>query len=326
MSFELINVGSGRLATDGECIRDAFVKINSNFENLFVLVGSEQLDITVDINNTNTTTETLTINDSNSDAIGSLSVSNDSSQSLDLLASYNLNLNNAALIDGSQNISFPSGTSIDYTNANLNLDLNKINQFNVNFETIENGQFLRYNSSTGKFEVFTINLDHYTDADVDTHLNTSTATTNQVLSWTGTDYDWVDPSAGGGGLANVVEDTTPELGGNLDALGNNIVNVDTLSGETDTNMFVQSTGTGTLFLSGTVNMYDRYTFPNATPTVRQFLVSDDDFANLAWSGAHGAEYTPTTSSDWSTPAPVSIGAAIDRLATLVKTLNGGTGA
>lgn len=31
----------------------------------------------------------------------------------------------------------------------------------------------------------------YTDADVDTHLNTATASNNEVLSWTGTDYDWV---------------------------------------------------------------------------------------------------------------------------------------
>ena len=36
----------------------------------------------------------------------------------------------------------------------------------------------------------------YTDAKVDIHLNTSTATTDQVLSWTGSDYDWV--TAGGG--------------------------------------------------------------------------------------------------------------------------------
>jgi len=35
-------------------------------------------------------------------------------------------------------------------------------------------------------------LTHYTDGDVDIHLNTSTATNNQILSWTGTDYDWVD--------------------------------------------------------------------------------------------------------------------------------------
>ena len=39
------------------------------------------------------------------------------------------------------------------------------------------------------------------DGGIDTHLNTSTATTDQVLSWTGSDYDWVDAGAGatGGG-------------------------------------------------------------------------------------------------------------------------------
>ena len=31
----------------------------------------------------------------------------------------------------------------------------------------------------------------YNDANVDTHLNTSTANANEVLSYTGTDYDWV---------------------------------------------------------------------------------------------------------------------------------------
>ena len=42
----------------------------------------------------------------------------------------------------------------------------------------------------------------YTNADVDTHLNTSTAANGEVLSWTGTDYDWVaagGTGAGGGG-------------------------------------------------------------------------------------------------------------------------------
>ena len=59
----------------------------------------------------------------------------------------------------------------------------------------------------------------YVNSDVDAHLNTGTATANQVLSWTGTDYDWVAQSGGGGGgsLNNIVEDTTPQLGGNLDA-------------------------------------------------------------------------------------------------------------
>ena len=38
----------------------------------------------------------------------------------------------------------------------------------------------------------------YTDSDVDTHLNTSTASNGEVLSWTGTDYDWVVQSGGAG--------------------------------------------------------------------------------------------------------------------------------
>ena len=51
----------------------------------------------------------------------------------------------------------------------------------------------------------------YTDSAVDTHINTSTATANQVLSWNGTDYVWVaQSSGGGGGGASVsVSDTAP---------------------------------------------------------------------------------------------------------------------
>ena len=39
----------------------------------------------------------------------------------------------------------------------------------------------------------------YANSDVDAHLNTSTASANEVLSWTGSDYDWVAQSGGGGG-------------------------------------------------------------------------------------------------------------------------------
>ena len=49
----------------------------------------------------------------------------------------------------------------------------------------------------------------YSNSDVDTHLNTGTATTNQVLSWTGSDYDWVAQSGGGGTIAGLTDvDTT----------------------------------------------------------------------------------------------------------------------
>ena len=49
----------------------------------------------------------------------------------------------------------------------------------------------------------------YGDNDVDTHLNTSTASTNEVLSWNGTDYDWVAQSGGGGGASVTTADTAP---------------------------------------------------------------------------------------------------------------------
>ena len=66
--------------------------------------------------------------------------------------------------------------------------------------------------------------DSYTNADVDTHLNQSNPTSGYVLSWNGSDYAWVAQSGGGGGgLNNVVEDTTPELGGDLDTNGKDIL-------------------------------------------------------------------------------------------------------
>ena len=50
----------------------------------------------------------------------------------------------------------------------------------------------------------------YNDASVDTHLNRSSASTNQVLSWNGSDYAWVAQSGGGGGGASVsTSDTAP---------------------------------------------------------------------------------------------------------------------
>jgi len=48
----------------------------------------------------------------------------------------------------------------------------------------------------------------YTNADVDTHLNTGTATTDQVLSWTGSDYDWIAAAAGDLVSTNNLSDLT----------------------------------------------------------------------------------------------------------------------
>ena len=49
----------------------------------------------------------------------------------------------------------------------------------------------------------------YNNASVDSHLNTNTASTNEVLSWNGSDYDWVAQSGGGGGASVTTSDAAP---------------------------------------------------------------------------------------------------------------------
>jgi hypothetical protein len=61
----------------------------------------------------------------------------------------------------------------------------------------------------------------YTNADVDTHLNTSTASASQVLSWDGSDYDWITVSGGSTGVTQVNSGTG--------LTGGPIVNTGTLS-------------------------------------------------------------------------------------------------
>jgi len=73
------------------------------------------------------------------------------------------------------------------------------------------------------------------EGDVDTHLNTTSAGTGQVLGWTGSDFNWVTMSSG---LGNIVEDISPQLGGPLDVNGKVI----TSSG--NGNIEIKPAGTG----------------------------------------------------------------------------------
>ena len=51
----------------------------------------------------------------------------------------------------------------------------------------------------------------YGNSDVDTHLNTGTASTGEILSWNGSDYDWVADQTGGA-AANLTADTLDVVG------------------------------------------------------------------------------------------------------------------
>jgi hypothetical protein len=71
--------------------------------------------------------------------------------------------------------------------------------------------------------------------------------------------------------------------------------------------------------------FPNYTFPLADGTANQVLKTDG-YGILSWASVADLPYTATTSTDWSGTPPTTIQAAIDRLAAVVKTLNGGTGA
>lgn len=65
----------------------------------------------------------------------------------------------------------------------------------------------------GNFTFRTPAASSYTNASVDSHLNTSTATNGQLLSWTGSDYDWIDAPSGSGSttFAALTEVNTADL-------------------------------------------------------------------------------------------------------------------
>jgi uncharacterized protein YqgQ len=74
---------------------------------------------------------------------------------------------------------------------------------NVPNSNITQGSVTQHQAALSITESQISDLAHYNDASVNTHLNTSTATTSQLLSWTGSDYDWIDPSVSGISLTDL---------------------------------------------------------------------------------------------------------------------------
>ena len=132
-------------------------------------------------------------------------------------------------------------------------------------------------------EITITGVAQYGDSDVDIHLNTSTAGTNEVLSWNGTDYAWVANSGGGGGsgFSDKIED----------ADGDTHVKVETNSDED----FIRFTTAGTERISvdntgiltiGDLSGSTYYKFPTARGTTGQVLALDGS-GNLTFQTVSG---------------------------------------
>ena len=120
---------------------------------------------------------------------------------------------------------------------------------------------------------------YYTDARVDTHLNQSNPTSGYVLSWNGSDYVWVEN--GTGGITDIVNDTTPQLGGTLDANGNTIDMGTNVLTDTNLGQFITAYGWGDHGAVGYLTSVPAQSFASLTgkPTTLAGYGITDGYAN-----------------------------------------------
>ena len=130
----------------------------------------------------------------------------------------------------------------------------------------------------------------YADGDVDSHLNTTGATSNQILSWNGTDYAWI---------AQVDTDTTYTAGTGISLVGTQF-SLDSTSSPTFAGMSLNGTALpftdGTFDLGSTTKKWrfvytdglvaGGLTYPTSNGTSGQVLTSNGA-GGVAWSTVSG---------------------------------------
>ena len=124
--------------------------------------------------------------------------------------------------------------------------------------------------------------DYYTNADVDAHLNTGTATSNQILSWTGSDYDWIAQNTGDITAVNTATGSGLS-GGTASGAANLQVVVDGTTIEIATNTIQAKTAAvingGTGLATGD-QIYDFVTVGTMTLTNKTINADNNSISNL----------------------------------------------
>ena len=137
--------------------------------------------------------------------------------------------------------------------------------------------------TVSEFAADSIQLSSESFANNDTSLMTSAAIEDKILS-----YGY---STSGGGIASVVADTTPQLGGNLDVNGQSIVSV---SGN---NIAITPDGSGKIILDG-------LSWPTADGSAN-YVLKTDGSGNLSWTAQSGGGGASVTVSDTAPGSPSS---------------------
>ena len=117
---------------------------------------------------------------------------------------------------GSTNVSASSTVQITFLTAGATQYTNSDVDTHLNTGTAGASEVLSW---TGSDYDWIAAAAGYTNSNVDTHLNTGTAGASEVLSWTGSDYDWVAPATGGAPTINTTTNTAVNPVSTLDVVG-----------------------------------------------------------------------------------------------------------
>ena len=195
MSKQIINIGASANDGTGDPLRNAFDKANDNFNELYLALGDANNPVDLfDING-------------NLDLLGKphkVSFLYDTKLELDNVnpATYHGSIGH---VHETGSLYYAHGTWRRLlSDASAGAILNYVDPltpfvYNTNIIGSETSGYVLSTSANGSYSWVEGGGSSYADANVDTHLNTGSASTNEVLSWNGSDYDWVAQSGGGGG-------------------------------------------------------------------------------------------------------------------------------
>ena len=151
-------------------------------------------------------------------------------------------------------ITFKNASGTVAFTSDIPTNINGLSDVDTQTTPPTNGQVLVWNNSNLEWEPGNVSSG-FSGANVDTHLNQTNPTSGYVLSWNGSDYAWVAQSGGGGGMTDIVQDTTPQLGGTLDANGNTIDMGTNILTDTNLGQFITAHGWGNHASAGYLTSY-----------------------------------------------------------------------
>ena len=189
-SNAITNLGLSTVATSG-----SYTDL-SNTSNVVTLSGTQTLT-----NKTiSSASNTITITEANISDLGSYITASSSDTLTNKSGNISQWTNNAGYLTSTNINTHTSGSNalITLTNSAGGSDSVTL-AAGSNITISESGDTITIASTAGS---------SYTDSDVNTHLNTSTASSGEVLSWNGSDYDWVAQSGGGSSLTIQDEGST----------------------------------------------------------------------------------------------------------------------